>query len=128
MEKQLRRAEKEEEESLLEMEITDDMLEFFAHSAKHRKERDFKKPKTVEEAKQEEHIDLGTVNAGKNKATALPPGERPGTKRTSEMKYLYGKGAAMIHGMETAMQLNFDRNCDRQQPKNWPHLPIKIVF
>ena len=69
-----------------------------------------------------------TVEAGKNKATVLPPAERPGVKRTSEMKLLYGNGAAMIHGMETAMQLTFDRNCDIKQPKLWPQLPLNIKF
>ena len=69
-----------------------------------------------------------SVESGKNKATVLPPSERPGVKRTAEMKLLYGKGAAMIHGMETAMQLTFDRNCDMKQPKLWPHLPLNIKF
>ena len=45
-----------------------------------------------------------------------------------EMKMLYGKGAAMIHGMETALQMNFDRNLDVRQPKMWPNMPFKIVF
>ena len=71
---------------------------------------------------------LVSVESGKNKATVRPPSERPGVKRTAEMKLLYGKGAAMIHGMETAMQLTFDRNCDMKQPKLWPHLPLNIKF
>ena len=66
--------------------------------------------------------------ADKDKATTLAPTVRPGQKRTAEMKELYGNGAAMIHGMETAMQLNFDRNLDLKQPKHWPHLPLNILF
>ena len=62
------------------------------------------------------------------KMTVKPPSERPGVRRTTEMKQLYGAGAAMIHGMETAMQLNFDRNCDLKQPKLWPNLPLTIKF
>ena len=58
----------------------------------------------------------------------MPPSGRPGLHRTTEMRLLYGKGAAMIHGMETAMQLNYDRNYDLQQPKLWPQLPINIKF
>ena len=54
--------------------------------------------------------------------------ERPGSRRTSEMKQLYGKGAAMIHGMETAIQMTFDRNKDLKQPKLWPNMPLRIVF
>jgi len=45
-----------------------------------------------------------------------------------EMKMLYGRGSAMIHGMETAMQLTFNRNCDRKQAKMWPQIPLKIKF
>lgn len=42
------------------------------------------------------------------------------------MKKLYGKDAAKILAMETAMQLNFDRNCDLKQPKYWPVIPLKL--
>ena len=68
------------------------------------------------------------MTAGKHRASVHPPSERPGARRTSEMKALYGRGAAMIHGMETAMQLTYDRNCDVKQPKLWPHLPFNIKF
>ena len=69
-----------------------------------------------------------TANSGAARATTEAPTERPGFKRTQEMKMLYGKGAAMIHGMETAMQLTFDRYVDLHQPKLWPHLPLNIKF
>ena len=58
----------------------------------------------------------------------LPPSEQKGKLRVSEMRQLYGVGAAMIQGMETAMQLTFDRNTDRHKPKLWPALPINIQF
>jgi len=58
--------------------------------------------------------------------SALPPLERPGERRGAEMKKLYGTSAAKIQGMETAMQLTFDRNCDRKQPKSWPVIPLKL--
>lgn len=122
----LSRLYQESEQEQFEMEITPDMLDFFRHSAKHKKERDAKKKE--QKASEDERIDIGDVNAGKNKATVLPPSDRPGFRRTTEMRLLYGKGAAMIHGMETAMQLNYDRNCDLQQPKLWPQLPINIKF
>ena len=60
--------------------------------------------------------------------TVLPPGEQLGARRLSEMQELYGAGAAMIHGMETAMQLSFDRNTDRYKPRPWPALPLNIQF
>ena len=64
----------------------------------------------------------------KNTASKNAPKERPGFRRTTEMVTLYGKGAAMIHGMETAMQLTYDKNCDQKKPKLWPQLPLKIDF
>uniref|UniRef100_A0A8C5IVZ7 Gem nuclear organelle associated protein 8 n=1 Tax=Junco hyemalis TaxID=40217 RepID=A0A8C5IVZ7_JUNHY len=55
-----------------------------------------------------------------------PPTERPGERRMAEMKKLYGAEAAKIQAMEAAMQLIFDRNCDRKQPKYWPIIPLKL--
>ncbi|XP_016411195.1 gem-associated protein 8-like [Sinocyclocheilus rhinocerous] len=46
--------------------------------------------------------------------SSLPPSERPGERRTAEMKKLYGKDAAKIQRMEAAMQLTFDRSCDKK--------------
>jgi len=60
--------------------------------------------------------------------TVLPPSEQLGARRLSEMHELYGTGSAMIHGMETAMQLSFDRNTDRYKPRPWPALPLNIQF
>ena len=39
---------------------------------------------------------------------------------------LYGSNAPRIHAMETAIQLNFNRNCDRKQPKLWPNMPLHL--
>ena len=69
-----------------------------------------------------------SATAAKNKATIEAPTERPGQRRLEEMRELYGAGSAMIHGMETAMQLTFDKNCDRKQPRLWPALPLNIKF
>jgi len=60
--------------------------------------------------------------------SVLPPSEQLGARRLSEMRELYGVGCAMIHGMETAMQLSFDRNTDRHKPQLWPALPLNIQF
>lgn len=61
-----------------------------------------------------------------NRSSAAPPSDRPGERRAAEMKKLYGKDAAKILAMEAAMQLTFDRNCDRKQPKYWPVIPLKL--
>lgn len=55
-----------------------------------------------------------------------PPSERPGERRMAEMKKLYGAEAAKIQAMEAALQLTFDRNCDKKQPKYWPIIPLKL--
>ena len=55
-----------------------------------------------------------------------PPSERPGERRQAEMKRLYGDSAAKIQAMEAAMQLSFDKHCDRKQPKYWPVIPLKF--
>ncbi|WAQ98161.1 GEMI8-like protein [Mya arenaria] len=94
--------------SEIEMEITQDMIDFFAKSDEHRRQR----------------VKVG----GERVPTVDAPKERPGARRTAEMKLLYGKGAAMIHGMETALQMAFDRNTDTKQPRVWPNMPLKIVF
>lgn len=58
--------------------------------------------------------------------SAQPPAEKPGERRLAEMKKLYGEGASKIQAMETTMQLSFDRNCDKKQPKYWPIIPLKL--
>jgi gem associated protein 8 len=40
--------------------------------------------------------------------------------------HLYGADAPRIQAMETAIQLNFNRNCDRKQPKFWPNMPLQL--
>lgn len=79
------------------------------------------------EAEQDSYVpadqDLHSVSW---RSSVGPPSERPGERRTSEMKKLYGKDAAKILAMEAAMQLNFDRNCDLKQPKYWPVIPLKL--
>jgi gem associated protein 8 len=65
------------------------------------------------------------IFAGSNDAV-FPPRKQIGLQRTEEMKVMYGEAAPMILGMETAMQLSFDRNCDLRQPKLWPNIPLKL--
>jgi Gemini of Cajal bodies-associated protein 8 len=66
--------------------------------------------------------------SGRGRATKLAPSQQKATVRRDEMQLLYGVGAAMIQGMETAMQLTFDRNTDRLKPRPWPALPLNIQF
>ena len=69
-----------------------------------------------------------SVSQRKNFANKHRPTERPGLRRTTEMLTLYGTGAAMIHGMETALQLTYDRYRDAKKSMLWPQLPLNITF
>lgn len=109
------------------MEISEEMLNFFAHTHKHRLEREASK-KSAKTNKEEKHVNIEEVRSDQKERTVEAPKEQPGSRRTAEMRLLYGKGAAMIHGMETALQMNFDRNLDVKQPKLWPNMPFKVIF
>lgn len=105
------------------MEITEELRQYFAQTERHKEE--LKKQQELE-AEQESYVFADQDIHRGSWRTALPPSERPGERRGAEMKKLYGEDAAKIQGMETAMQLTFDRNCDRKQPKYWPVIPLKL--
>jgi len=111
----------------VEMEITDEMMKFFATSQKHKLERDQKKKEAGKEA-EDVHINIEQVVSGQQAPSSSAPAEQPGLRRNAEMKVLYGSDSAMIHRMETALQLTFDRITDKCQPKLWPNMPLKITF
>ncbi|XP_048053031.1 gem-associated protein 8 isoform X2 [Megalobrama amblycephala] len=106
------------------MDISEELRQYFAQTERHRQE--LKKQQQMEAEQHDSYVladqDLHRVSW----RSSLPPSERPGERRTSEMKKLYGKDAAKIQGMETAMQLTFDRNCDKKQPKYWPVIPLNL--
>ncbi|KAL1021917.1 hypothetical protein UPYG_G00019870 [Umbra pygmaea] len=105
------------------MEITEELRQYFAQTERHKEEL----KKQLEADLQEPYVladqDMHRVSW---RSSAFPPSERPGERRGAEMKKLYGENAAKIQGMETAMQLTFDRNCDKKQPKYWPVIPLKL--
>lgn len=107
------------------MEISEELREYFAQTEKHREE--LKKQQQMEAEQQDSYVPADQDLHGVSwRSSAAPPSERPGERRGAEMKKLYGKDAAKILAMEAAMQLNFDRNCDRKQPKYWPVIPLKL--
>lgn len=116
--------ESEIECNVSKMDISAELRQFFAQTERHREE--LKKQQQMEAERQEAYVladhDLHRVSW----RSAQPPVERPGERRSAEMKKLYGKDSAKIQGMETAMQLTFDRNCDRKQPKYWPVIPLNL--
>lgn len=107
----------------LEMEVTEDMIAFFEQSDKHRKElRAARESKRNEEKAKEE----GSASSGPGSGTGpMSVGERL-SRRTREMKSLYGKSADMINGIESAMQLSCDHFVQMKRPKHWPNIPFKL--
>ncbi|XP_075050945.1 gem-associated protein 8 isoform X2 [Mixophyes fleayi] len=106
------------------MEITEELRQYFAETERHREE--LKRQQQLEAEMHEQYVDAGHDLHIPIKRSTQPPSERPGERRRIEMKKLYGEDAAKIQGMETAMQLNFDRHCDKKQPKYWPIIPLKL--
>ncbi|NWR46844.1 GEMI8 protein, partial [Regulus satrapa] len=115
-------SEGEIEYDLSNMEITEELRQFFAETERHREELRRQQQLEAEdpyvEADQELHRRV--------ERSVEPPTESPGERRMAEMKKLYGAEAAKIQAMEAAMQLVFDRNCDKKQPKYWPIIPLKL--
>ncbi|XP_053273013.1 gem-associated protein 8 [Pleuronectes platessa] len=107
------------------MEISEELREYFAQTERHREE--LKKQQQMEAEEQDSYVPADRdLRAPSWRSTAAPPCERPGERRGAEMKKLYGEDAAKILAMEAAMQLSFDRSCDLKQPKYWPVIPLKL--
>ncbi|CAL1598408.1 unnamed protein product [Knipowitschia caucasica] len=104
------------------MEISEELREYFAQTEKHREELRIQQEM---EQQQDDYVPADQ-DLHHYRSTVAPPTERPGERRTAEMKKLYGKDCSKIMAMEAAMQLSFDRNCDRKQPKYWPVIPLKL--
>ncbi|XP_010190905.1 PREDICTED: gem-associated protein 8 [Mesitornis unicolor] len=115
-------SEGEIEYDLSNMEITEELREFFAQTERHREE--LRRQQQLEAENQ--YVDADQDLHKRTERSVQPPAERPGERRMAEMKILYGAEAAKIQAMEAAMQLIFDRNCDKKQPKYWPIIPLKL--
>ncbi|XP_037506014.1 gem-associated protein 8 [Rhipicephalus sanguineus] len=88
-----------------EMPVTEELIAFFEHSARHRKS-------------------LG--NSGGAQEYQWQQAATPASYRR-QLHYLYGPAAAAsVRGMETAVQLSFEHFTDSQQPKPWPNIPLKL--
>ncbi|KAM9830790.1 gem-associated protein 8 isoform X2 [Syngnathus typhle] len=107
------------------MEISEELRQYFAQTEKHKEELRQQQQLEAEQGDSYVPADRDLRSTGRQ-ASVAPPTERPGERRGAEMKKLYGEDAAKILAMETAMQLTFDRNCDRKQPKYWPVIPLRL--
>ncbi|NXU50572.1 GEMI8 protein, partial [Turnix velox] len=115
-------SEGEIEYDLSNMEITEELRQFFAQTERHREE--LRRQQQLEAEQQ--YVNADEDFHKRRERSVEPPSERPGERRMAEMKKLYGAEADKIQAMEAAMQLIFDRNCDKKQPKYWPIIPLKL--
>ncbi|XP_071415381.1 gem-associated protein 8 [Pithys albifrons albifrons] len=115
-------SEGEIEYDLSNMEITEELRQFFAETERHREE--LRRQQQLEA--EDPYVEADQDFHRRTERSVEPPTERPGERRMAEMKKLYGAEAAKIQAMEAAMQLIFDRNCDKKQPKYWPIIPLKL--
>lgn len=110
----------DEDDPQFEVEVSEELKEFFMKSQKYREERE--KRKLVEEKLQIENVE----DREEKQETTEAPKERPGARRNQEMKTLYGRHAPMIQGLETAIQMEFDHILDREQPELWPSIALNL--
>lgn len=106
------------------MEITEELRQFFSTTERHREER--RRQQQLDAARLDDYVDADHDLYRDTRRSAEPPVESPGARRQAELRRLYGAGAARIGAMEAALQLDFDRLCDRRRPKYWPVIPLRF--
>ncbi|XP_060625962.2 gem-associated protein 8 isoform X2 [Anolis sagrei] len=109
---------------LSNMEITEELRQYFEQTERHREE--LRKQQQLEAEHHDMYVEADHDLHLSTGRSTQPPAEKAGERRTAEMRKLYGMGANKIQAMETTMQLSFDRNCDKKQPKYWPIIPLKL--
>ncbi|KAL7645829.1 UNVERIFIED_CONTAM: hypothetical protein RMT77_002726 [Armadillidium vulgare] len=104
----------QEQMKIEDIDIDDEYLTFMKTNLMHRlKWQQVKKEKLEEE--EETYSDIEKR-------------EHPDVTREKNMKELYGDSAAQVHGMETALQLSFDRISTLYKPSIYPNIPVKLRF
>ncbi|ELV09179.1 Gem-associated protein 8 [Tupaia chinensis] len=117
-------SDEEVEYDLSNMEITEELRQYFAETERHREER--QRQQQLEAMRLDDYVNADHDLYYNPRRSVEPPAERPGERRKAEMQRLYGDSAAKILAMEAAVQLSFDKHCDRKQPKYWPVIPLKF--
>nr|XP_048288824.1 gem-associated protein 8-like [Myodes glareolus] len=109
---------------LSNMEITEELRQYFAETERHREER--RRQQQLEAERLDDYINADHGLYYNHHRSTEPPSEKPGERRQAEMKRLYGDSAPKILAMEAAVQMSFDKYCDKKQPKYWPVIPLKF--
>lgn len=112
------------EYDLSNMEITEELRQYFAQTERHREER--RRQQQLDAQRLEDYVNADHDLYYKTRRSMEPPSESPSERRQAEMKRLYGDSAAKIQAMEAAVQLSFNKHFDRKRPKYWPVIPLKF--
>jgi len=100
----------------LEFHVTEDMLNFFETSERHRRElqkHKFKK-ETVYEKDTAKQIPIPISGVESVRA------------KKQEAALLYGDASSKILTIETALQAAIDKYKDTANPQYWPNIPLKL--
>ncbi|XP_052027058.1 gem-associated protein 8 [Apodemus sylvaticus] len=109
---------------LTNMEITEELRQYFAQTERHREER--RRQQQLDTERLNDYVNADHDLYFNQHRSVEPPSEKPWERRQAEMKRLYGNSAPKILAMEAAVQMSFDKHCDRKQPKYWPVIPLKF--
>jgi len=97
----------------LEFNVTEDMLNFFETSERHKREL------------REKYGPKKTVHEKNSEETPIIGGAESARMRKEEANLLYGEAGFKILAMETALQSIGDRFEDIANPQYWPNIPLK---
>lgn len=108
-------------------EVSEEMIQFMEINMKHRADLEAEKERL--RSLRQEADEKVKVSERDGIEECKAPNEATINKcRSQQMNNLYGESAPMIHGMETAIQLTFNWNCDHHKPQYWPILPFTFKF
>jgi len=117
------------------LDISEDYLKFVMQTKRHQLERKRLREMRLKYNERVEYVDISQTDQFFTKSCAPIKNSNNETneemkdifnQRNEKMFELYGEDYNLIQGMEAALQLNFDRLCDRFQPKFWPIVPIRM--
>ncbi|KAL1776417.1 gem-associated protein 8 [Sigmodon hispidus] len=110
--------------NLSNMEIMEELRQFFAETERHKEE--WQQQQQLDEERVDDYVNADHGLYYNHHQSVEPRSEKPGEWRQAEMKRLYGDSAPKILAIEAAIQLSFDKYCDKKQPKYWPVIPLKF--
>lgn len=98
----------------LEFHVTEDMLNFFETSERHRRELQKYKSEKGTGYEKETAKQISIINPAKSAHA-----------KKQEATLLYGNASAKILTIETTLQATIDKYKDTANPQYWPNIPLK---